>query len=128
MKKTIAISFYGGVVKDDTTTLPNFHAIANKIKGAENIIRIYTEGDPEIMNEWCDKNRFLPLASDECYDYLISPLAVGTPLTFDGYVDWDVMEVLLESLDIIPSTPKSRGIDKLKFNISEIINRGNSNE
>lgn len=78
------------------------------------------------MELWCLKNKSLPL-DGENYDYLISPLAIGTPLTFDGYVDWSVMEVLLENLNLIPSTPRQSGLDKLKFDVEGIKEVNNDN-
>lgn len=124
--KTIAIAFFGGVVKDDITPIEGFHKISSKIKEAGHKIRIYTEGEPDFMHEWCLKNKSLPL-DGENYDYLISPLAIGTPLTFDGYVDWSVMEVLLENLNLIPSTPRQSGLDKLKFDVEGIKEVNNDN-
>jgi hypothetical protein len=106
-RKTIVISFYGGVVSDadNTAIVPDFMKVVAKIKSNEHRVRIFSEVSSPVMDEWCIKNNFLPYDA-ESYDLAISPLALGAPVNEDGNIDWGVAEVILESLGILPSAPK----------------------
>lgn len=111
-KKTIAVALYGGAIQDNNNLVQGFLEIAAKIKNQGHLLLIYTEGDKDFLNAWCLRNKFLPY-TDENYDFIISPLAVGSPLNDDKDIDWAVTEIILETYGVLRSRENLNITDKL---------------
>lgn len=123
-RKTIVIAYYGGAVSDDNTPIEGFHKIVKDLKAEDHKVLIYSESPTPSVADFCSKNKLVEY-ENESYDLLISPLALGCPINSDGYVDWDVARVLLESSGylckktICQQYHNHIAPSKIKFNLEE---------